>query len=78
MGRNDRNAGLYDAGLEYPVGNQKYRDLLLDTGTEEIDHMEMLATMINDLLRDVPLDTVEEFANNADAVTAGVLGGMDP
>lgn len=60
------------------VGNEKYRDLLLDTGTEEIGHMEMLATMINDLLKDVPTETVEEFANNADAVTAGVLGGMDP
>lgn len=44
------------------VGNEKYRDLLLDTGTEEIGHMEMLATMINDLLKDVPTETVEEFA----------------
>lgn len=60
------------------VGNEKYKDLLLDTGTEEIGHMEMLATMINDLLRDAPTDTIEEFARNSDPATAAILGGMDP
>lgn len=60
------------------VGNEKYKDLLLDTGTEEIGHMEMLATMINDLLRDAPTDTIEEVARNSDPVTAAILGGMDP
>lgn len=60
------------------VGNEKYKDLLLDTGTEEIGHMEMLTTMINDLLRDVPTDTIEEFARNSDPTTAAIIGGMDP
>jgi Mn-containing catalase len=40
------------------VGNEKYKDLLLDIGTEEIGHMEILATMINDLLRDAPTDPI--------------------
>ncbi len=60
------------------VGNEKYKDLLLDIGTEEIGHMEILATMINDLLRDAPTDTIEEVARNSDPVTAAILGGMDP
>lgn len=60
------------------VGNEKYKDLLLDIGTEEIGHMATLATMINDLLRDAPTDTIEEFARNSDPATAAILGGMDP
>ena len=60
------------------VGNEKYKDLLLDIGTEEIGHMEILATMINDLLRDAPTDTIEEVARNSDPATAAILGGMDP
>ncbi|WP_273727280.1 manganese catalase family protein, partial [Leuconostoc mesenteroides] len=52
------------------VGNEKYKDLLLDIGTEEIGHMEILATMINDLLRDAPTDTIEEVARNSDPATA--------
>jgi Mn-containing catalase len=59
------------------VGNEKYKDLLLDIGTEEIGHMEILATMINDLLRDAPTDTIEEVARNSDPATAAILGGMD-
>ena len=31
-------------------GPQKYRDMLLDIGTEEMAHVEMLATMIARLL----------------------------
>lgn len=60
------------------VGNEKYKDLLLNIGTEEIGHMEILATMINDLLRDAPTDTIEEVARNSDPATAAILGGMDP
>lgn len=37
-------------------GPAKYRDLLLDVGTEEIGHVEMLATMIARLLEGSPVD----------------------
>lgn len=33
----------------------KYKDLLCDVGTEEIGHVEMLATMISRLLDNAPL-----------------------
>lgn len=33
-------------------GNGKYKDLILDTGAEEIGHVEMIATMIAQLLDD--------------------------
>lgn len=32
------------------TGSEKYKDLLLDTGTEEIAHVEMISTMIARLL----------------------------
>lgn len=35
-------------------GNEKYKDLILDTATEEIGHVEMIATMIGHLLDDAP------------------------
>lgn len=38
-------------------GNEKYKDLLLDTATEEIGHVEMIATMIAQLLEGAPLAT---------------------
>lgn len=40
----------------------KYRDLLLDLGTEELAHVEMLSTMITRLLQDAPL-TADENAD---------------
>ena len=57
-------------------GNEKYRDLLLDTGTEELAHVEMLATMIARLLEDAPLPTLEEAAK--DPIINAILGGMNP
>ncbi len=54
----------------------KYRDMLLDVGTEEIAHVEMLATMIAHLLEGAPVDQVEQAAK--DPVIGAVLGGMDP
>lgn len=57
-------------------GPAKYRDLLLDIGTEEIGHVEMLATMIARLLEGSPIDQ-EEAAKQNPAVGA-VLGGMSP
>jgi Mn-containing catalase len=55
---------------------QKYRDMLLDIGTEEIGHVEMLCTMIAQLLDGAPADQVDEAAK--DPLIASVLGGMNP
>ncbi len=52
---------------------QKYRDMILDIGTEEIGHVEMLATMIARLLETSPVETQEEAAQNS--VIGAVLGG---
>ena len=57
-------------------GPAKYRDMLLDIGTEEIGHIEMLATMIAHLLDDAPLKMQEEGA--LDAVVGAVMGGSNP
>ena len=60
------------------VGNEKYKDLLLDTATEEIGHIEMLASMVNQLLDDAPLNIQENVYETSDPITVAVLGGMDP
>ncbi|HEY8531937.1 MAG TPA: manganese catalase family protein [Limnochorda sp.] len=57
-------------------GPAKYRDLLLDIGTEEMGHVEMLATMIARLLEGSPVD--QEAAAKQDPMVAAVLGGMSP
>ncbi|CAM3591007.1 manganese catalase family protein [Marinicrinis lubricantis] len=57
-------------------GEQKYRDMLLDIGTEEMAHVEMLATMIAQLLDGAPANVQEEAAK--DPVIHSVLGGMNP
>ncbi|MBD2037068.1 manganese catalase family protein [Phormidium sp. FACHB-592] len=57
-------------------GPAKYRDMLLDIGTEEIGHIEMLATMIAHLLDGAPLKTQEEGAK--DSVIGAVMGGSNP
>ncbi|WP_315789570.1 manganese catalase family protein [Fischerella sp. JS2] len=57
-------------------GPVKYRDMLLDIGTEEIGHVEMLATMIAHLLDKAPLKVQEEGAK--DAVVGAVMGGTNP
>ena len=56
--------------------NKKYRDMLLDIGTEEIAHVEMLATMIAQLLDGAPAHDQDEAAKNP--VVEAVLGGMNP
>ncbi|MCP8615534.1 manganese catalase family protein [Salirhabdus salicampi] len=56
--------------------DSKYRDLLLDIGTEEIAHVEMLATLIARLLDNAPVKEQEEAAKNP--VMEAVLGGMNP
>ncbi|WP_237771230.1 manganese catalase family protein [Kribbella sp. ALI-6-A] len=54
----------------------KYKDLLMDTATEEIGHVEMLATMVARLLEGAPATMTAEAVE--DPVMAAVLGGMDP
>ncbi|MFD2043887.1 manganese catalase family protein [Ornithinibacillus salinisoli] len=57
-------------------GNGKYKDLLMDTGTEELAHIEMLATMIARLLDGAPDVELEEAAKNP--IVAAILGGSNP
>ncbi|WP_150270062.1 manganese catalase family protein [Paenibacillus tepidiphilus] len=55
---------------------QKYRDMLLDIGTEEIGHVEMLCTMIAQLLDGAPAAELDAAAQ--DPLLAAVMGGMNP
>ena len=57
-------------------GPKKYRDMLLQTATEEIGHIEMLATAVALNLEGAPV-SLQEAAAKDGAVNA-VLGGMNP
>jgi Mn-containing catalase len=57
-------------------GPTKYRDLLLETGTEEIAHIEMLSTAVAMNLEGAPGSLQDEAAQNP--MVAAVLGGMNP
>ncbi|WP_411843339.1 manganese catalase family protein [Salinicoccus sp. HZC-1] len=57
-------------------GNEKYKDLVMDTGTEELSHIEMIATMVARLLDGAPVDEKEKAAK--DPVIGAILGGMNP
>jgi Mn-containing catalase len=56
-------------------GPTKYRDLLLNTATEELGHIEMLATAVALNLEGAPLSLQEDAA--ADPVGGAVLNGMN-
>lgn len=58
-------------------GNERYKDMIMDTGTEEIGHVEMIATMITELLDDATVDEQEQ-AYNSDPTIAAIMGGMNP
>ena len=58
-------------------GPDRYKDMLLNTGTEEIGHIEMLATAVALNLENAPSRIQEEVANGDGVVTA-ILGGEDP
>lgn len=60
-----------------PAKLSKYRDMLLLTATEEIGHIEMLATAVAKNLEGAPLSLQEQAANGNPMVEA-VLGGMMP
>jgi Mn-containing catalase len=55
----------------------KYKDMLMDVATEEIGHVEMIATMVARLLENAPSDVTAD-AVDSDPVLAAVIGGMDP
>jgi Mn-containing catalase len=57
-------------------GPKKYRDMLLETATEEIGHIEMLATAVALNLEGAPTSFVEAAAG--DGAVRAVLGGMSP
>jgi Mn-containing catalase len=54
----------------------KYRDMLLNTATEEVGHIEMLATAVALNLENAPTKLQEEGA--ADGVVGAVMGGGNP
>lgn len=56
-------------------GPTRYRDMLLSTATEEIGHIEMLATAVALNLENAPLSMQEDMAK--DTVAGSVLNGMD-
>jgi Mn-containing catalase len=56
-------------------GPAKYRDMLLNTATEELGHIEMLATAVALNLETAPLSMQEQVS--ADPVGGAVLNGMD-
>jgi Mn-containing catalase len=55
----------------------KYKDLLLDVGTEEMGHVEMICTMIARLLEGAPFSLQEAAANDNDMLAA-IYGGSNP
>lgn len=58
-------------------GPVKYRDMLLETGTEEIGHIEMLATAVALNLEGAPNETKDEMAADSPIVQA-IMGGANP
>lgn len=54
----------------------KYRDLVFGIGAEEMGHVEMLATMIAQLLEKAPLGITEDAVQD-DPTVAAVIGGTD-
>ncbi len=57
-------------------GPTKYRDMLLETGTEEIGHVEMLSTAVAMNLEGAPAEVQDEAAKNP--MVAAIMGGMNP
>lgn len=57
-------------------GPRKYRDMLLDIGTEEIAHVEMLCSMIGMLLEGAPVQAHEEAAETP--VVGPLMASGDP
>jgi Mn-containing catalase len=58
-------------------GPVKYRDMLLETGTEEIGHIEMLSMAVALNLENAPMQFQEDAAAGNPMVGA-IFGGMNP
>jgi Mn-containing catalase len=58
-------------------GPEKYRDMLLETGTEEIAHIEMLSTAVALNLEGASGNFVEKMIEE-NPVVKEIMGGMDP
>jgi Mn-containing catalase len=58
-------------------GPNKYRDMLLDTGTEEISHIEMLCTAVA-LNLDGATNELKDKIAGENPLVSNILGGMDP
>lgn len=58
-------------------GPEKYRDMLLDTGTEEMAHIEILSTAVAKNLDGASSNMKEKMAKQNPAVEA-VMGGVNP
>jgi Mn-containing catalase len=58
-------------------GPKKYKDMLIETGTEEISHIEILATAVAMNLEGASTSLKDEIAGSNPLVEA-VMGGMDP
>src|SRR3982075_3814544 len=54
----------------------KYRDLVFGIASEEFGHVEMLATMIAQLLEKAPIGVTGDALQD-DPTVAAVIGGMD-
>jgi len=57
-------------------GPKKYRDMLLHTGTEEIGHIEVLATAVAMNLDGLPSEKVDDVVTNP--LVAARMGGVEP
>lgn len=58
-------------------GPVKYRDMLMETGTEEIAHIEMLVTAVALNLETAPNEMKDEMAADSPIIEA-IMGGADP
>ncbi|MCZ1735808.1 manganese catalase family protein [Enterococcus faecium] len=58
-------------------GEEKYKDMLMDIATEEIGHVEMLATMVARLLEGAPVED-QETAMQKDPTIGAIISGMNP
>jgi len=57
-------------------GPKKYRDMLLATGTEEIGHIEVLATAVAMNLEGTPSEQVDDVVTSP--IVAARMGGVEP
>ena len=57
-------------------GPKKYRDILIHTGTEEIGHIEVLATAVAMNLDGLPSEKVDDVVTNP--LVSARMGGVEP